>query len=353
MSTTRRTLVMAAPLAGQTPFRQPARSELVIRRKVLWTLLTAAAPHARGQSKRSRPLIAFLGGVSPDPATQRTMIDPFEQGLRALGWAPGQELDIEYRWAGGQPERLPALLAELLKLEPTLLVAAGPRPLIVARDAGVALPVLALHVDDPVTLGVAISYQRPGGRFTGISGPGGVLPRRLQLLKDMLPGARALGILANPLTHGVDALLREVPEWERKLDIALHVQNASAADQFDAAFATLVRQKIAGLAILADATFWTHRAALGALCTKHRLPAVMGGAGYLDSVGVASYQADIAEMFRRGASFVDKILKGTPPGAIPWEQATRFELVVNAKAARAIGLRLPQSLLVSADGVIE
>lgn len=300
-----------------------------------------------------RPLIAFLGGVSPDPATQAAMIDPFEQGLRAQGWVPGQELDIEYRWAGGQPQRLPSLLAELLKLEPALLVAAGPRPLIVARDAAVTLPVVALHVDDPVALGVAASYQRPGGRFTGISGPVGILPRRLQLLKDMLPGARALGILANPLTHPVDALLREVPEWERKLDIALHVQNASAVDQFDAAFAAMMRQKVAGLAILADATFWTHRAALGALCTKHRLPAVMGGSDYLDSVGVASYQADVAEMFRRGANLADRILRGTPPGEIPWEQATRFELVVSAKAARAIGLRLPQSLLVSADKVIE
>lgn len=307
------------------------------------------------QASRRRPLIGYLQATSADPPTLRTMVEPLERGLRELGRTPGEHLDIEYRWAEGRLERLPALLAELLKLEPALLVAAGPRPVIVARDAGVTLPVVAVHVDDPVNMGLAASYQRPGGRFTGISGAfAGILDKRLQLLKDMRPEARAFAILANPLTNPIDGLQRSLPDWQRQLGgTALHLHRASAPAEFDAAFTAMLGQQVAGVAILADATFWLHRAVLGALCTKHRLPAVVGGAGWLESVGVASYQGDVAAMAYRAASLVDRILKGTPPGDIPWEQSTKLELVVSAKAARALGLRLPPSLRINADQIIE
>jgi putative tryptophan/tyrosine transport system substrate-binding protein len=332
---------------------------IIARRSWLGSLLASALAWAPGalpaQATRRRPLIGYLQATSPDPATQRTQIAPLERGLRALGWTPGEQLDIEYRWAEGRLERLPGLLAELLKLEPALLVAVGPRPVIVARDAGGTLPVVAVHVDDPVNMGVAASYQRPGGRFTGISGAfAGILDKRLQILKDLLPDAPAFAILANPLTNPMDGVVRSLPDWQRQLGgIALHLHRASAPAEFESAFAAMLRQRVAGLAILADATFWTHRAALGALCAKHRLPAVVGGAGFLDSVGVASYQGDIAAMAHRAASLVDRILKGTPPCEIPWEQSTKLELVVSAKAARALGLSVPRSLLVNADQVIE
>ncbi len=284
------------------------------------------------------------------------MIDPLERRLRELGREPGQHVDIDYRFAQGQPERLPGLLAELLQLRPDLLLTAGPRPTILVRDVAATLPprlpVVAVHVDDPVQLGVAESYARPGGRFTGLSAPSGILEKRLQLLKDLLPRARAFAILSNPLTNPVDLLRRDAPTWERHLGVSLSLPTARTPDEFATAFEGLAHDRVDAIAILADATFYTHRAALGALCERHRLPAVVGGRGYLDAVGVISYQGDIAELFRRAASVVVKILDGTPAGDLPWEQSTKMELVVHAARARALGLRVPQSVLVSADHVI-
>ncbi len=332
---------------------------LPIRRSLLTALLLAGwAARAAAQGKRARPLIAYLGGSRPDASVRRTMVDPLVEGLRALGWVPGQHVDIEYRWADGQPERLPALLAELLKLEPSLLLTAGPRPAMLARDAGAtlpaSLPVLAVAVDDPVEMGLAVSYARPGGRFTGLSGAfAGILQKRLQLLKQLLPQARRFAVLANPLTNSVAELQRDLPEWERQLGVSLQAVTARSADEFDTAFATMVRDGVAAVAILADATFYVNREAIGALCMRHRLPAVVGGSGYLDAVGVISYQGDFAELFRRAATLAVKLLEGTRPGDIPWEQSTKLELVVNLSRAKALSLRVPQSVLVSADEVIE
>lgn len=251
-----------------------------LRRRISVLPLAAALPAWPQGTPPRRPLLAFLGGARYDASTQRHMTGPLEKGLRALGLVPGRQLDIAYRWAEGQLERLPALLAELLALNPTLLMTSGPRPALLAREAAVTLPVVAVAVDDPVVGGLAATYARPGGRFTGLSlAYDGILEKRLQR--------------------------------------------------------------------------FIHRAQLGALTLRHRLPAVVGGSGYLDSLGIASYQGDFAELFSRAAALVDKILKGTPSGEIPWEQSTKMELVVNLKTARAFGLTLPQRLLVSADEVIE
>ena len=333
--------------------RHPLSRRALIASVGVWPL--AAWP----QSPPRRPLIGYLSGVRLDAAAQRYNLDPFVQGLREQGYVPGQNITIEYRWAEGQLERLPALLAELLALKPDVLVTAGPRPTMLMRDlqrAGQAsgVPVVAVAIDDPVASGLAASIARPGGQITGLSGAfGGILEKRLQLMKDLLPQARRFAVLANPLTNPVAGITRDLPDWERRLGVEIVLVIASEPAQFDAAFESMARQQVQAVAILADTVFWTHRARLGELCARHRLPAVVGGSGYLADVGLVSYQGDFAALNRRAGSFIDKILKGTKPGEIPFEQSSKLELVVNMKAARALGLRIPQSILVSADEVIE
>lgn len=213
---------------------------------------------------------------------------------------------------------------------------------------------VAIAVDDPVAMGLAETHARPGRNITGLSGAfQGILAKRLQLLKDIVPKARRFAVLMNPLTATREGVARGVADNTSTLGIPVTILEASAPEEFDAAFAAMARERVDGVAILADATFYTHRARLGELCAKQRLPSVWGGVGYLDAGGLASYQGDLAELSRRAASLVDKIVKGTKPGDIPFEQSTKLELGVNLKAAKALGITIPQSVLVSADVVIE
>lgn len=328
------------------------------RRRLCSTLLAAAgvplAAWAQPEPRRAR--IAVLGGSAgfADPDTLRYMADPLRRGLRERGWIEGQNLLIEWRFAEGQPDRLPALLAELIAAPPDLLVAVGPRPVMLAKAATRSLPIVAVAVDDPVRMGLADSHARPGGNITGVSlAYDGILSRRLQLLKDFVPQARRFAVLMNPLTLPRAELESALVDLRRKLGLPIVVFEASRAEEFGALFDAMATPRIDGILVLADAQFYVHRMPLGALCTQHRLPSVWGGRGYLDAGGLASFQGDFAEVFRRSASLIDKILKGAPPGEIAFEQSTKFELVLNLKAARALGLKVPQSVLVSADEVIE
>jgi putative ABC transport system substrate-binding protein len=303
-----------------------------------------------------RARIAVLGGSSglTDPTSMRTMYAPLRKGLRDLGWVEGRNLDIEWRFAEGQPERLPALLAESIAAKPDLLVAVGPRPALLAKDATRTLPIVAVAVSDPVQMGLADSYARPGRNISGLSlAYEGTLSRRLQLLKDLVPGARRVGILTNPVTLPRATLEQGVDEVRRQSGLTIVVFESRGPEDFDTTLAAMARERLHGMMILADATFYQHRMRLGEWCTQQRLPSIWGGAGYLDAGGLASYQGDFAELFRRAASVVDKILKGTPPGEIAWEQSTKFELVLNMKAARSLGLKVPPSVWISADEVIE
>ncbi|MCU0921009.1 MAG: ABC transporter substrate-binding protein [Burkholderiaceae bacterium] len=310
----------------------------------------------RAQPAKRNARIAVLGGSvgMADPATMKNMVEPLRLGLRDLGWVEGRNLAIEWRFAEGQPQRLPALLAESIAAQPDVLVAIGPRPAVLARDATRTLPIVAVPVDDPVQMGLAESYARPGRNITGLSGAyDGILSRRLQLLKDLVPNARRVGILMNPYTLPRATLEQGVEEVRRQSGLAIVVFEARGPEDFDTTLAAMARDRLDGVLILADATFYLHRMRLGEWCTTQRLPSIWGGRGYLDGGGLASFQGDYAELFRRSASLIDKILKGMPPGEIAWEQSTKFELVLNLKAARALGLKLPQSVLVSADEVIE
>lgn len=298
-----------------------------------------------------RPVIAVLNGAPADG--MRDLVDQLREGLAELGRTDGRDVDLQFRFAEGRLERLPDLLDELLKLRPALLVAVGPRPVIVARDAKIGLPVVAVSVDDPVVMGIAQTAARPGGQFTGISAAfDGILQRRLQLLADLLPGPRRFAVLLNPLSIRPQGVRDTLQSLEAQLGPVVQVEASAPAD-LDAAFKTLARERINGLVVLADTTFYVLRHDIGTRCRALKLPSVWGGRGYLDAGGVASYQGDFAALYRRSAALIDKILKGTPPGEIPFEQGTKFELVLNLRAAREFGVSIPARVRVSADAVIE
>lgn len=319
-----------------------------------WIALTAAHHAAWAQHVARKPRIGWLSAATPEPATLRTQVEPFREGLRELGWIEGQNLAlIEFRWAGGKFERLPALLAELLRLDLDLLVTTSPRPAMLAKEAAPkTLAIVALAVDDPVQMGLAASIARPGGNVTGISAAfAGLMEKRLQLLKEIVPEARRFAVVSNPAS--VPTIANAVPRWESGLGIAISLAQVRGPEDFDAAFAALKRERVEGIVFIADAMIWKERARLGELSLRHRLPSVWGGGPYLDAGGVASYQGDWPAIFRRGAALVDKILRGTKPGEIAFEQGTKLELVVSLKGALALGLTVPQSVLLQADEVIQ
>lgn len=328
----------------------------VQRRKLLLACALGLAGVAYAQTGARKVRIAFLSGGTPDAGGQRNMIDPFVQGLRALGYVDGQNTTIDWRWAEGRTERLPALLAELLRLEPDVLVAVGPRPAELAKNLGPVVPVVALAVNNPVLDGLAASLARPGGHITGISSWGiELVAKRLQLFKDLVPGARRVAVLSNPVTVPDNRpLVKFLADREQALGMEIRLYEARAVAEFDAAFDAMARDRMEGVMVLADATFYTERVRLGELCRKGRLPSIWGHKDYLlDAGGLASYQSDFSEIFRRGPALVDKVLKGTKPGDIPFERASKLDLVVNVRAARAMGITVPQSLLLSADEVLQ
>jgi putative ABC transport system substrate-binding protein len=298
--------------------------------------------------------IGFLGGISPDAPAQRTAIDPFRRALRELGYVEGQNLEILFRWAEGQPDRLPGLAAELVRLEPDVIVTMGPGPAFAAKRATTTVPVVAAVVDSPVENGLVADFVRPGGNVTGISSLGGeVYAKRLQLLKELVPSLRRVAVLMNPASASRTLLDQGLPDDERRLGVPIQVFEARAPDQFEAAFEAIKRAGCDGILIFADATFWAHRVRVHELLAKHRLPAVLGGRDWLEGGGLASYQVDFPVIFKRAAAMADAIVKGAKPAVTPFEQATKLELVLNLKSAKALGIAVPQTLLVSADHVIE
>ena len=320
-------------------------------------LLALCAPFAVvAQPAARRARIGFLGGTlaPPEPSTLRYQVDPFREGLRELGYVEGQNIDIDYRWADGKPERLPGLLAELLALQPDLLVAAGPRPQTLAKQANLAIPVVAVGGDNPVLAGLVASLAHPGGNITGVATSIGMemITKRLQALKEIVPAARRFAILINPNTVVRTGIDDAMPALEKALNAGIQLHEARGPDEFEGVFVRLARDRADGIVILADATFFAHRARLQELCVKHRLPSAWGGRAYVEPNGLVSFQRDFAAVYKRSAAIVDKILKGTKPGEIPFELPTKFELIVNLKTAKALGITIPQSVLVSADEVI-
>jgi putative ABC transport system substrate-binding protein len=311
----------------------------------------ALAAHAQPAGKVHR--IGYL--TAGNPASNPTFLAAFRQGLAELGWVEGRNLAVELRFAEGRYDRLPELAAELVRLKVDVIVAGPTPPVLAAKNATRTIPIVMTPIGDPVRLGIVASLARPGGNVTGVTFDVGleVFAKGLELLKEALPDLRRVAILSNPANPGQAVVVGHVTAAARSLGLEPQVLEARGPDAFDGAFAAMANARAQALFVLTEPVFIVHRARLAELATRHRLPSMYSVRENVEAGGLMSYGPSIVAGFRRAAVFVDKILKGARPADLPVEQPTTFELVINAKTAKALGVRLPPSLLVRADQVIE
>jgi putative tryptophan/tyrosine transport system substrate-binding protein len=276
--------------------------------------------------------------------------------LRDLGYIEGQNATIEYRFAGGQVERLPELAGELARLKVDVIVASNTPSAMAAKAATSTIPIVFAVVADAVGAGLISNFARPGGNITGLTSISSELSgKRLELLKEVAPNASRLAVLYNPSDRSNVLMLKELQESARVLGLTVHPLEVRAPGDFGGAFAAMSRERDSVLFVAAGVLTLEHRnrKALVDLATKSRIPAMWGHRQFVEAGGLMSYAVNFYDQLRRAAVFVDKILKGAKPGDLPVEQPTRYELVINLMAAKTLGLRMPQSLLRRADEVIE
>jgi putative ABC transport system substrate-binding protein len=339
--------VMTAP-GGRTVAATVTALSLVAAVSILPAALAADAQPA-GEVRQ----IGYLAGGSAT-VTPRT-VEAFRQGLREFGWIEGRNIVIDYRFAEGRLDRLPDLAAELVRLKVEVIVA-GPTPAAVAaRKATATIPIVMWGVGDPVGLGLIANLARPGGNVTGVSFSvgAGTVGKGLELLKEIVPKVRRVAVLSNPANPSHAATIGDVKGAARSLGVQLQLLEAQSVAEFDGVFAAMAKERAGALLVVTDTVFLLHRARLADLTTKHRLPSMHGIAEYVEAGGLMSYGASGSYFLGRAASVVDKILKGAKPADLPVEQPTKFELVINLKTAKALGLTIPPSLLLRADQVIE
>ncbi len=328
----------------------------VIWLAVILILALTLAPLAAEAQQAAK--IARIGYLSLDVATSAHLREAFLQGLRDLGYVEGRNVVIEYRDTEGKFERLPALAAELVALKVDVIVAAGGTPsALAAKQATRTIPIVVAIAADPVASGLVTSLARPGGNVTGLSMlTPELVGKRLELLKQAVPGVSRVAVLWQPGDYGEHTekdILKEAEVTARALGVRLQVVEARGPQDFDRAFSDMTRARADALIVLGTSMFFTERRRLVDLAAKHRLPATYSARDSVDAGGLMAYGPNFADMFRRAATYVDKILKGAKPADLPVEQATKFELVINLKTAKALGLTVPPSLLGRADQVIE
>ena len=279
----------------------------------------------------------------------------FRKGLAENGYVEGQTVAIEYRWAMGQYERLPALAAELVRQNVAVLVATGGEPVGVAAKAATStIPIVFVVSGDPANLGLAASFPHPGGNSTGVAiFTSDIGTKRLGLLHELVPQAAKIGFLSNPAFPTAETQLIDVQDGARRLGVAIEVYRASTETEIDSAFNTISQQRPAGLIVAADPFFDTRRVQLVLLAARHAVPAMYHLREYPAAGGLISYGIDLPDVYRQMGSYAGKILKGAKPADLPVVQPTRFELVINLQSAKTLGLTVPQSILGIAEEVIE
>jgi putative ABC transport system substrate-binding protein len=327
------------------------------RRAFLGTLVGSllAAPLAAGAQQAAKVYrIGLLGGSPPNSPGGRRAWEGFFQGMRELGYVEGQNILVEGRFYGDHTERLPALAAELVQLKVDVIVAgAAPAPEAAHRATSTIPIVMAIHTD-PVGSGLVASLARPGRNVTGVSTLGPELVgKRLQLLKQVIPGISRVAVLSNPTDTTQALVLREAQVAARSLKVHLQVLEARAPGDLPGAFSAMTKERAGGVIILTSSMFYDQRTRIAELAARSRLPAIYSTKDYAEAGGLMAYGVNLGEGFRRAATYVDKILKGARPADLPVEQPTKFELVINFKAAKALGLTIPPSLLQGADEVIQ
>jgi putative ABC transport system substrate-binding protein len=305
------------------------------------------------QQPQGRPLIGVLSPISAPLAARN--IEALRQGLRELGYVEGRNIAIEFRYADGDLARLPALAAELVALQPAMIIAGSAPAALAARNATHTIPIATASVQDPMALGLAASMARPGGNVTGVwaEGDDSLIGKRLELFKDAVPGASRLAVFVYPGDISDVSTVKAVPAAARALRLDLRVVEVRSAADFEAAFAAAAREGAQGIYVSQNPFFFARREQIAAMALRARLPSVDGYREFAVAGGLISYAASLPDFYRRFGTFVDKILKGANAGDLPIERATKFELIVNLKTAKALGLTIPESFLLRADEVIE
>ena len=307
---------------------------------------------ADAQPQKKIPRIGFLGNSTA--ALEANLVGPFREGLRELGYVEGQNIVIEYRWADGKYERFPALIHELLAQKVDLIVTAGTPAAQAFQKAGAPIPLVMVAVGDPVGTGIVASLNHPGGNMTGLTSISPELEaKRIELLSEVIPKLSHIAVLWNPMNafHAIEK--KEVEKAAAAFHMKVLYLAVTSEDQFDNAFAQIRKERPAALLVLADRVYLHNRARIMDFAVGHRLPGVYAYVELVEAGGLMSYGPSYADMHRRAATYVDKILKGAKPADLPVERPAKFELVINLKAAKQIGVTVPPSVLYRADKVIK
>jgi putative tryptophan/tyrosine transport system substrate-binding protein len=319
---------------------------------VLTVGLLAAPFAAEAQPAGKAHRIGFLGNSTA--ALEANLVGPFREGLRELGYVEGQNIAIEYRWAEGKYERFPSLIAELLAQRVEVIVTAGTPATQAVKKATTSVPLVMVGVGDPVASGIVVSLKRPGGNITGVTSIGDETQgKRLELLREILPTASSIAVLSNPENQSNGPVLNELRAAAKILGMKVQVFDVKTAGDLEEAFKAIVRARPGALQVMGDRLFLHNRQRIVDFATKQHLPAVAVHPELVEAGGLFSFGPSYPGMHRRAAYFVDRILKGIKPADLPVERPTKFEFVINLKTAKALGLTIPQSLLLRADQVIE
>jgi putative tryptophan/tyrosine transport system substrate-binding protein len=324
------------------------------RREFIGLLGGAAVAWSVGTRAQQLPVIGFLGSASPDLYAAR--LGAFGRGLKEEGYIEGQNVAIEYRWAEGHNDRLPVLAAELVQREVTVIVAGGGTPsAVAAKGATATIPIVFGVAVDPVEVQLVASLSRPGSNVTGVTSLNvEVGPKRLELLRELMPTATIIAVLVNPTSPSIaEPFLRAMKAAAPALGLQLHIVNASSDHDFDTVFAALGQLRANGLVIAPDNFFNARIEQLGALTLRHAMPAIYQYHPFVRAGGLISYGSSETEYYRLVGIYTGKILKGEKPGNLPVQRSTKVELIINLKTAKALGLTVPLSLLGRADEVIE
>src|SRR5215469_3658841 len=303
--------------------------------------------------QKPMPVIGFLLGGKPGPE-DALLVAAFVQGLSETGYVEGQNITIDYRWAEDRYDRLPSLVVDLVGRKVDVITAGNLSAALAAKSATSTIPIIFAIGVDPVESGLVTSFSRPGGNLTGFTSVNIELtPKRVELLTELVPRARVIGLLVNPNNPTTERVVREVMEAANAKGVRLRIVKAGAESEIDATFASLVELHAGGLVVAGDPLFNTRRQLLVTLAARHAVPAIYVYRGFVSAGGLISYGASQPALFRLVGNYVGQILKGAKPADLPVQQPTRFELVINLKTAAALGLTVPQSLLARADEVIE
>jgi putative ABC transport system substrate-binding protein len=313
----------------------------------------AAWPLAARAQQPARPVIGFLHITSPDAVADR--MRGFHRGLKETGYVEGENVAIEYRWAEGQNDRLPALAAELVRRQVAVIATTGGvAPAFAAKAATTTISIVFAVNEDPVKLGLVASLARPGGNLTGINFFNAELTaKRLELLRELVPAATRVAVLVNPVAPNAESIVKDVEAAARAMGMQIQVLNASTSREINAAFATFVRERPDALFVVGDGFLNSRRVQIVTLAVRHAVPATFSTREYAVAGGLMSYGSNLADAFRQVGVYTGRILKGAKPADLPVVQASKFELVINAETARMLGLTVPPTLLAIADEVIE